>query len=789
MVVARWTLFRRLIVAKSKFRKSNHMTQPQSQTASLEETIKIAVAHHREGRLHEAENCYRLILASFPHHPDSNHNLGTICRQVGKHAAALPLLQAALVANPANGQYSISYADALVATGNAAQAIDVLKRAAPFNDLNLAGSAEQLVKKAQSMLVPVSPVAPPQVEIDTLVGLFRSRRFAELETGARALIANFPSSGVLWKLLWASLHRQGKESFATLQNAVQLMPQDPELHYNLGVTYAAALKYELAVTSYHQAIELKPDYFEANNDLGLALLILGDLDGAIASFQRALELKPDDAYCVSNMGTAQRSKELFDDAVESFRIASGLKPDNAKIHDNLAMALIDVGELSESLASNARVLELEPEHLHARSRSLYIANFFSKATPAAMLAEARSYGKLVADKAKPFASWKCVFAPDKRMRVGIVSGDLRDHPVGYFVENVLKEIAGNRSVAVEVIVFSNNVIETGITQRIKSCCVEWHMVESLPDEKLAKLIWEREIDILIDLSGHTAANRLPVFAWKPAPVQATWLGYFATTGVEAIDYFIADEYGVAEGEEAFFTEKLWKLPHTRLCFTPPDLVVNVMPPPSLQAGYVTFGCFNKLTKMTEAVVKLWARILEAVPESRLLLKANMLNSESQCRSVIERFAAHGIARERLQLQGPSSRVDYLAAYGQVDIALDPFPFTGGTTTVEALWMGVPVLSLNGDRLLSRQSASILRNVGLDDWIAKSQDEYLAKAIGFAQNINALAPLRSASRQRLIQSPVCDAPRFAVQFEQALRAMWHSHCESTVNKAARRSHDA
>jgi predicted O-linked N-acetylglucosamine transferase (SPINDLY family) len=258
-------------------------------------------------------------------------------------------------------------------------------------------------------------------------------------------------------------------------------------------------------------------------------------------------------------------------------------------------------------------------------------------------------------------------------------------------------------------------------------------------------------------------------------VQASWLGYFATTGLAEIDYLIADEHGVVDGEEEFYTEQIWRLPETRLCFTPPKENVAVAPLPATDVGFITFGCFNKLTKMTDAVVELWARILLAVPQSSLLLKATMLKSDSQKQLVIERFAVHGISGDRLQLQGPSPRAEYLAAYSQIDIALDPFPFTGGTTSVEALWMGVPVLTLRGDRFLSRQGVGILHNVGLHDWIADSKEDYVSKAISHSRDVVALARLRSALRQRLSDSPLCDALRFASHLETALRSMWRQRC--------------
>ena len=280
---------------------------------------------------------------------------------------------------------------------------------------------------------------------------------------------------------------------------------------------------------------------------------------------------------------------------------------------------------------------------------------------------------------------------------------------------------------------------------------------------------------MIDLSGHTANNRLPLFAWKPAPVQVTWLGYFATTGVSAIDYMIADPWTLLESQEVFFTEKIWRLPETRMCFTPPDVTLEVSPLPALSNGFVTFGCFNNLSKMNDEVVALWAKILREIPQSRLFLKAKQLNQPSVRLEVSERFAALGVDVSRLVLEGFETRSQYLTAYHQVDIGLDPFPFPGGATSAESLWMGVPVLTLMGASFISRQGIGLLMNAGLPEWIASDEDDYLARAVSHANNLQGLQTLRQALRQQVLASPIFDAPRFAHHFESALRGMWIKWC--------------
>jgi predicted O-linked N-acetylglucosamine transferase (SPINDLY family) len=406
---------------------------------------------------------------------------------------------------------------------------------------------------------------------------------------------------------------------------------------------------------------------------------------------------------------------------------------------------------------------------------LLVKNYKANQISQNMLAEAQNFGKLTANQSRPCIKWSNKPQPSRRIRIGLVSGDLRKHPVGYFVEGVLLALTSQNEASVDFIVYSSALQNDALTDRIKSCCQAWRSTVGLSDKNLALQIQNDGIDILIDLSGHTAHNRLPMFAWKPAPVQVTWLGYFATTGVTAIDYLIADLWTLPESQEVFFTEKIWRLPETRMCFTPPDVPVAVSPLPALSNGHVTFGCFNNLSKMNDEVVALWAKILKAIPQSRLFLKAKQLNLASIRAEVSARFAALGVDVSRLVLEGFEARTQYLTAYHQVDIGLDPFPFPGGTTSAESLWMGVPVLTLSGESFISRQGVGLLMNAGLPDWIASDADDYLARAVYHASDLQGLQTLRKALRQQVIDSPIYDAQRFAHHFESALRGMWIKWC--------------
>jgi protein O-GlcNAc transferase len=285
--------------------------------------------------------------------------------------------------------------------------------------------------------------------------------------------------------------------------------------------------------------------------------------------------------------------------------------------------------------------------------------------------------------------------------------------------------------------------------------------------------------VLLDLSGHTAKNRLPMFAWKPAPVQVSWLGYFASTGVAEMDYLLADATGVPHQHQSHFSETVWYLPDTRLCFTPPNTDLAVTPLPSLSNGFVTFGCYQNLAKVTDEVLNVWGRIFAALPQARLRLVSKYLKDPSVVAQLQLRLQQCGIAASRISLHGAIPRQDYLASHAGVDMVLDTFPYPGGTTTCESLWMGVPTLTLAGDTLLSRQGASLMTAAGLPDWIATSEDDYVAKAIAFSQNVPQLATLRAGLREQVRTSPLFDAPRFAKHFEQALWEMWQAKQERSV----------
>lgn len=546
-------------------------------------------------------------------------------------------------------------------------------------------------------------------------------------------------------------------------------------HFNSGNVLTILGHREAALHAYNAALRLKPDFAEAEVALGCLQDDMNLLDEAAASYGRALALRPDYAQVHNNLGIVLGKLGQFEAAAASYRRALELEPNYADGHNNLGNALKDLGLLGEAEASYRKALVIDPTSLNAQSNLLFVLNYSDRHHGRMMLTEAKRYGEMASQAVGRLIRIRRDRQPDRTLRVGFVSGDFRAHPVSYFFEAVLAALVCRVQGRIEFVGYHNHSTNDEFTGRIKALCHEWRATTGLSDDAMAQRIVDDRIDILIDLAGHTAHNRLPVFAWRPAPVQVSWLGYFGTTGVDAMNYLIADAWTLPSSDEANFSEKIWRLPETRLCFSAPDVKLQVNGLPALDEGHVTFGCFNNLTKMNDEVLAVWAKVLATVSESRLILKSPQLSEASVRQGVAGRFAFHGIDPARLSMEGLSSRAEYLKTYQRIDIALDPFPYTGGTTTCEALWMGVPVLTLAGEHFLARQGVGLLMNAGLPEWIATDIKQYLERAVAHASDLDGLATLRAGLRQRVLSSPLFNAQRFARHFEQALRGMWQDWC--------------
>jgi len=513
---------------------------------------------------------------------------------------------------------------------------------------------------------------------------------------------------------------------------------------------------------------------EVYNNLGSIKRNLKDFMSAKACFEEALNINKKFYQAYNNLGVVLVELKEFYDAKINFEKAIEINNNYFEAYSNLGSLLKDLSDFNGAIINYKKALDIKPDFMIAYSNLLFCLNYINEVAEEERKKLAINYGLIATNKANKKFEHTNFKLDKKKLKVGMVSADFINHPVGYFLENILKNI--NKDIF-QLYAYSNNNYEDDLTNRIKKYFKKYKKICNLNDLSAAKLINEDGIDILIDLSGHTANNRLPVFSFKPSPVQMTWLGYFATTGVTEIDYLIGDPYVTPVSEWCQYSEKILQLPETYLCFTPPEPTVQVLNLPALTNGYVTFGCFNNLTKIGENVIELWIKILKIIESSKIFIKAKQLNDPIVRELLIKKFLQNGIQFERIILEGFTDRIQYLNSYNKIDIALDPFPFPGGTTAVEGLWMGVPVITMKGNRFIAHNGETIAVNSGQSNWIAKNEDEYIEKAIFYASNLEILKDVRSRLREQILNSPLMNAPRFARNFEALLQKTWKEHTKN------------
>ncbi len=567
-----------------------------------------------------------------------------------------------------------------------------------------------------------------------------------------------------------------------LEKALVLDPKNPAAHNNLGNCYKQKGDLDDAVRCYRKAISASPMYLPAYINLADVLVKQKKYKAAVKTYRKALHYAADMPENLTDrvllhhrLGLALRLLDQTDAAIASYKTAIAIQPDFAMAHNSLGGALLARNELDEAMACFRTALELEPGYSRVHSNILLTMNYLSGCTPEQIYAEALRYdaqhARDLLNRQEPFRNAR---DPSKVLRVGYLSPDFREHSVAHFTRQLMGR--HNRE-AVEVYCYSDVETPDDVTGQFQAQADHWLSIVDAPDEAIAARIRQDGIDILVDLAGHTSNNRLPVFARKPAPVQVNWLGYPNTTGMRAMDYRLTDAIADPPGEaDRLHTEKLIRLEHGFLCYQTEEPVPAGPAPPCVQHGQVTFGSFNMIKKMAPEVIRVWSQILQGGPGSRLILKSNALEDEGTRAGLLQAFAAQGIATDRIELiNAVPSKKDHLALYAKIDIALDPFPYNGTTTTFEALWMGVPVICLRGDRHAGRVGASIMQHIGLPGLIADNEDEYVALAHELAGETRRLVTLHKTLRAKLRESVLMDVPLFTAALEHAYREMWKTWC--------------
>ena len=716
---------------------------------TTQQAFEIAIQHHQAGRLAEAEAAYRQILSAEPRHAGALHLLGVIAHQVGQHRAAAELIRQAIAAKP-------DFPEAHCHLGSALQAD--WQRDAAMASYRQAIALSPTYSDAHYNL---ANALHENGQLDEAVATYRQ---------AIAIRPNYPEA--LYNL-GNALQAKGRtdEAIASFQQAIALKPGFPEAHCNLGNALKDKGRLDAAIASYRQALACKPDLTESLSNLGNVLRDKEQLDEAILCCRQAIALRPNYAEAYGNLGNALKDKGQLQEAIVAYRQAIALKPDFAEAYNNLGNALKDRGQLDEAITAYRKAIALRPHYPEAHSNLLFVLNYHPACDAQTLAEEHRRWNRVHAEALRqcirPHSNDR---TPGHRLRLGYVPPDARAHPVWRFL---LPLLARHDPASFEIFCYTSAAASDVADGQPGAEAIHWHSLIGLSDDEAAELIRHHQIEILVDLSGHAAHNRLLVFARKPAPVQVTFLGYPNTTGLATMDYRLTDAHADPPGmTESFHTEQLVRLSPSAWCYQPGHSAKVGL----RLDGPITFGCFNNFAKVTEQMLLLWARILQGVPQSRLLLKALGLGDESARQRVRQTLGKMGIAPECLELRGNEPlHHAHLALYHRVDIALDTYPYHGTTTTCEALWMGVPVITLAGKTHASRVGASLLNNVGLPDLVATTPEDYVQRAIALATDPPRLAGLRQDMRPRMQASSLMDAALFTRNVEAAYRKMWRAWC--------------
>ena len=779
----------------------------------LDEIFRMAINCHQSEYFAQAEELYLSALQIDPKHPDTNYNLGLMAMQLGRFEMGLPYLQAAWESDPSIGQYWLTLTECLLEIGNTEEALMIIEDAIlrgidspqavsllmqaktnhnqkvqhtginevkndgpsavnfegdlqvvtesrlgyqqALSDLTSTshldkerGNKNSKIKSAKSNHTTVKPSSlskkpPTSKEINKLLGLFARGELDEAESLAQEMVTHHPRHAFGWKVLGVLFGQTGRsaDGLAAMQKAISLTPVDAEIHGNLGILFDQLGRLDEAETSYRRAIQLEPRQLAAHNNLGLNLQKQGRLQEAEASLRMGIEISPDYADGHANLGSLLADPNHY--------------------------------QRDESETHLRRALEINPDIVNAYQKLLFLLSEKEGLSAEALFAEHRRFGDHFEGPFRDsWAQHENLRDPEKILKIGFVSGDLYNHAVASFIEPVLINLSDYPQLSLYA--YSDPGIEDETTNRLRGYFNYWYSMTGISDSSLADKIRSDGIDILIDLSGHTARNRLLTFARKPAPVQLSWIGYPGTTGLQAMDYYLADPFFLPpEKFDDQFTEKIVYLPATAPFF-PPELSPLVNTLPALNNGYVTFGSFNRPAKINSSVIALWSELMRAVPKSRMLLGAMPKDGENE--TLVELFAKEGITSERLAFHSRTSIENYLSLHHQVDICLDTFPYNGGTTTHNALWMGVPTLTLAGHTVPSRTGAAILSNIaGLESFVVGDKIAFLRQGVFWAENLGTLADLRGNLRRLIRQSPQGQPKVIADGLEHALRAMWKRWC--------------
>ncbi len=740
--------------------------------------INTLVALFNKGGLTEAAALAQTMTVRFPQHGFGWKVLGAVFKQTGRNADALAPMQRAAALSPSDAQAHSNLGATLQDLGRLDEAEASLRRALQIkpdyaeahSNLGIALMGLGRLNEAETSLRRALQIKPDLAEAHSNLGntLKDQGRLDEAEASYRQALQIKPDYADAHFNLGITLKELGRldEAEASYRRALQIKPDIAVAHSNLGDTLRGLGHLNEAEASCRRALQVKPDYAEAHSNLGNTLKDMGRLDEAEACYRQALQIKPDYAEAHSNLGNTLKDLGRMDEAEASYRRALQVNPDLAEAHNNLGITLKDMGRMDEAESNLRRALQIKPEYEDAFGNLLFTLNYHPDKSGEEIFESYREYeakfGLPCQSEWRPHGNSR---ETKRRLKVGYVSPDFKNHSARHFLEPLL---AHHDKQAVEVYAYAELTREDAVTARYKNYADRWVPTRGLSDKELAERIRADGIDILVELAGHTAGNRLGVFARKPAPVSLSWLGYGYSTGLTAIDYFLTDEAAVPAGSEGLFAEKPWRLAMPAFAYRPAEGMGEVNPQPAMSAGYVTFGSLTRGIRINHRVIRAWSEILKRVEGARLVVDSADFREAYAQDKLAEKFAAHGISRERLQIGCHSPPWDVLRG---MDIGLDCFPHNSGTTLFETLYMGVPFVTLSGRPSVGRLGSSILEGVGHPEWIGKTEDEYVEKAVTLAGDLSKLVALRAGLRQEMQAGSLMDEIGFARAVEAAYREMF------------------
>lgn len=762
-----------------------------------DEAKRKAIQLYKAGSLKEALSAARQAAGADPRDTAIRNLAGAIALEIGDPSTAVTLLSESLSLNRQQAPAHYLIGNAFNRLALYEQAVDAYKESLALDSrqpdalANLGIALRYMQKHSEAernlrMALEMNPDHPEAnhglaIVLDSKSQPDRAEPFArravELDRTKIDFVVTY--GNILRNL------RKYAEAEHVFKAALEYKPNDPSLLCSVGTVLREQNLFDAATKHYERALELAPKSPSVLRNAADYYRSMREHERARDAYERLIEVVGDkDVGAFNNLAITLRDLDRFDDAEEMYLKCIELDEDNEYGFNNLAILLMEMGKGKESIQYYQKALEKNPDYKSARSNMMFYMNYLSEYSPQELYAAHREWQRFHVVPDIPGSIYHPNTPdPDRKLKIGYVSADFYGHAVSYFIDAALKF---HDKESFEVTCYAHVSTPDAITERLKGFVENFRFIHQVKDDELAEIIRDDEIDILIDLAGHTAGNRVDALALRPAPIQVTWIGYPNTTGLDSVDYRFVDNVTDPPGlADEVHSETLWRLPDIFTCYTPTAKEEVNKTPPAAKNGYVTFGSFNNASKISTLTVDSWSRVLHAVPGSKLLLKSASLADQGTCDRFAERFGEYGIDKERIEFYGRMSSKDHMNFYGRVDIGLDPTPYNGTTTSCEALWMGVPIVTLAGDRHAARVTASLLHQVGLEDLIGETMDEYVEKAAALAGDVPRMTRIREELRDRMRESPLCDGARHTRNVEQAYREMWRKWCAEADARAEER----